>query len=311
MYEKFWKGTGKEEDYRESYNPYIGNRESGSLSIKYVSISEFKRERGLFYADKSREEQRMGASEGRDVFVVPEYQGIIRVNGNLEHIGETAPKKLQMKNCVILKSSWLRYAPDISEKAFEITPNICAYTQLAHFLLNPASGRPTKFICKVKTSPDAIFQCLLKDYPDLKMEDGLTSEMIGNLGREKKRSVYSYDFHEKCFFKLVTSDKSNNYCPITFYRGNGHMYLIDSKDATKSIVERNKSENIQVSSRQQEKKKDELEVIQSVDFNGIYLDGVECIELQKGYYLLNRYSICYDVIQFIKNYKERMVQLFQ
>ena len=297
-YNKFL-GVNGDLGFRDQYSPATPGYG------KYVNFSEFKKELGLFYEDKEKADHKEVDSDLTPVFVAPEFQGIIRVNKNLESIQETTSKKLPMKNGVILKNSWLRYAKDISEKAYEITPNICAYTQLSFFLLNPTSGRPTKFIDGVKTSPDAIFKFLVKFYPNLKTEDGITSEMVGKIGEETKRSVYSYDFNENCFFKVVNPAKTNNYCPIVFYRGNGHMYLIDSKEATKSIVERNKSENSSFVSQKEDKtKKEELEVKQSDDFNGIYLDGTECINLQKGYYLLNRHSICYDVINFIKYYRE-------
>ena len=173
-------------------------------------------------------------------FIVVENFGIVKVNTGVENISNILPIFLMMQNSVILKDCWLRYAKDISSKAFEATENRCVYHQLAHFLLNPTSGKPTKFIDGNRMSEEALYKFLCKTYPSLKMDDGVSTFMVDLIGRETKRNVYAYDFNDQCFFRSV-NNTDRNYCPIIFYRGNGHMYLIDTKEAFRSVVERNKA----------------------------------------------------------------------
>jgi nucleoside-triphosphatase THEP1 len=240
-----------------------------------------------------------------DRIEVIEPLNIIKVNSGLEYLGQTAPVNALMRNGVILKDCWLRYAKDISSKAFEETENKCVYNQLAHFLLNPTSGRPTKFIDGQRVSEEALYKFLLKSFPDLKMDEGVSTFMVDLIGREAKRNVYAYDFTDQCFFRSVNST-DRNYCPIIFYRGNGHMYLIDSKEAFKSVVERNKVTETFMSQKTEgvEKQKKEAAVVKHIDdFDGIKCDLGDCDQLEAGVYLLNRYSICDDVIKFIDHYR--------
>jgi len=44
---------------------------------------------------------------------------------------------------IIIKNTWLKYGQGIYKKAFKNSNNKCVYC-----LLNPQSGRPTKFISK-------------------------------------------------------------------------------------------------------------------------------------------------------------------
>jgi hypothetical protein len=67
------------------------------------------------------------------------------------------PKMKQlMKKGYILRNDWLKYSAGIANYAYDETEDRCVYYQLEKFLLNPPSGRPTKFINKMKTSQDAL-----------------------------------------------------------------------------------------------------------------------------------------------------------
>jgi hypothetical protein len=239
-------------------------------------------------------------------YIVVENFGIIKVNDGLESIGETSPIYMMMMNNVIVKDCWLRYANDISSKAFEPTNNICVYYQLANFLLNPTSGQPTKFIDKLHVSEEALYKFLLKRYPSLKMDEGVSTAMVDLIGKETKRNVYAYDFNDQCFFRSINST-GRNYCPIIFYRGNGHMYLINTKEAFKSVVERNKvNEPSIVNARKIDDDKESTTetIVKHIEgFDGITCSLGQCDQLESGVYLMNRFSICKDVVKFIAHYR--------
>jgi 5-methylcytosine-specific restriction endonuclease McrA/nucleoside-triphosphatase THEP1 len=242
--------------------------------------------------------------ESYGYFTVIENLGIIKVNQGLEKLGETTPIDMMMTNSIILKDCWLRYAKDISSKAYDQTDKVCVYYQLANFLLNPTSGKPTKFIDRQRVSEEAIYNFLKKTFPDLKMQDGVSTAMIDMIAKETKRNVYAYDFNDKLFFKNSENSTDRNYCPIIFYRGNGHMYLINTKEAFKSIVERNKMNDTTISTHnveEKQKEQKEITVKHMTSFDGITCDSEECLDLEGGVYLLNRYSICNDVIKFIQH----------
>ena len=236
--------------------------------------------------------------------VVTEPEGVIKVNQGLEELGKTTKFSMMMRNSVILKDCWLRYANDISSKAYDKTENICVYYQLAHFLLNPTSGRPTEFINKERVSEESIYNFLKKSFPSLQMKDGVSTEMVDLIGRETQRNVYAYDFSDKCFFNSTENNKNRHYCPIIYYMGNGHMYLINTKPAFKSIIERNKANETTILNHNIEVKPKETKnvIVKHITvFDGITCDSESCYELEKGVYLLKRKSICNDVIKFIEH----------
>jgi len=281
---------------------YTATKPNEKARGKFVDIDSFKKilheESGYLVSDS--------IGDGY-VHVDPTDWEVIMEDPSIKQIGKTQTQKIPMKNASILKNSWLKYAVHIAEYAYDETTDICVYHQLSKFLLDPSSGLPTKFIDKQRVSPEAIFNFLRKNHPDLKMNEGVTTMMVEAIARATKRSLYAYDFNERCFWKSLTETRNSNYCPIVFYIGNGHMYLIDSKEATKSIVERNKAENssfVSLAKPNESDKKEPPIVHQSEIFDGITLDGRECSLLPKGIYLLNRHSICNDVISFIKHYKD-------
>jgi DNA replication protein DnaC len=289
----------KIENIKEQRYEYTTIQPNENSKGKFVDINTFAR---LFLEEIYAYEDSSG--EG---YAIPKVVDIIREDPSIKQIGKTQTQNIPMKNAGILKNSWLNYADHIAEYAYDETPDICVYHQLSKFLLDPPSGLPTKFIDKQRVSPEAIFNFLRTNHPDLKMNEGVTTMMVEAIARATKRSLYAYDFNERCFWKSLTETRNSNYCPIVFYIGNGHMYLIDSKDATKSIVERNKAENssfVSLAKQNESDKKEPPIVHQSKIFDGITLDGRECSLLPKGIYLLNRHSICNDVISFIKHYKD-------
>jgi 5-methylcytosine-specific restriction protein A len=281
------------------YNKKIPNTVTKNTPVTFREIDDF-----LYGYIQDIEYHEISEHASFEVF---EPIRIQKVNQGLGT--QTRPENLLMKNATILKNSWLHYANSISPKAYEQTDNICVYAQLSHFLLNPTSGLPNKFINRKKVSPEAIYNFLQTRIPDLQFTHGVSSKMVGIIGEETNRSVYAYDFNEKCFFRHITTTRNSNYCPILFYRANGHMYLIDSKEATKSVVEKNKADtSVTIKTVPEEPKKNEVVLIYPADhdtvFDGVKLNGRECKSLSQGVYLLNRYSICTDVIKFIKHYKD-------
>lgn len=245
-------------------------------------------------------------------YEILESEGIIRVNAGLTAT-QTSQVLIPMKKGVIIKNTWLKYAESIATTAYDVTDDICVYHQLSNYFLNPPSGRPSPVIDGEKMSPENLYKFLLKQFPcKFAMTDGVHTNMVSLIAKETKRSLYAYDFEEQCFFKQVTSVKNSNYCPIVYYMANGHMYLLDTKEAIKSVIERSKSENKAVvsQSKKEESKKDKKEEIQvftygsEMDFNGIELGGVNCKQLPKGVHIVNTSGIILETVSFIKNFLE-------
>jgi hypothetical protein len=249
---------------------------------------------------------------GKMMFVITEAEGIIRVNEGLPAT-QTDKVLIPMKKGVIIKNTWLKYAESIAKTAYDVTDDICVYHQLSNYFLNPPSGRPSPVIDGEKMSPENLYNFLLKQFPcKFAMTDGVHTNMIATIAAATKRSLYAYDFEEQCFFKQVTSVKNSNYCPIVYYMANGHMYLLDTKEAIKSVIERSKSANKAVVSQEkkEESKKDKKDEIQvytygsEMDFNGIELGGVNCKQLPKGVHIVNKSGIILETVSFIKNFLE-------
>lgn len=247
---------------------------------------------------------------GKPYYEVLEAEGIIKVNDDI-NATQTEKANIPMKRGVIVKNTWLKYAEDIASTAYDLTDDICVYHQLSKYFLNPPSGRPSPIIDGGKMSPESLYKFLSKQFPcSLKMTDGVHTNMVAMIARELKRSVYAYDFEEKCFFKQITTVKNSNYCPIVFYMANGHMYLLNTKEAIKSVIERNKNENKAVVSQESKNdktnKKEEVKVFTYSDFsfNGTDLDGVNCKQLEKGVHIINTSGIIFQTVSFIQNFLE-------
>jgi len=68
------------------------------------------------------------------------------------------PRERQpMTRSFVLRNDWLKHGRGIAEYAYENSEGKCVYHQLTQFLLNPPTGNPTKFICKRRTSEEALF----------------------------------------------------------------------------------------------------------------------------------------------------------
>jgi len=243
------------------------------------------------------------------------YEENVPVTNQGSSVGESS---MMMQAGVILTQNWLKYAEHICEKAYQETNNRCVYHQLSSFFLESTCGKPTKRINHEPMSPDAIYRFLLGFYPDLKMDAGVNSEMVALIAKQTKRNVYAFNRDEKCFFRMVNETQCN-YSPIIYYMMNAHMYLIDNKEATKSVVERvNAEEKIHCDMKNKNKKekkqqKEEQDAVVEIKYMKSF-DGVTCVfgdedggkdvsidgeDMEGGYFILPRWSMCKDVIKFI------------
>ena len=122
--------------------------------------------------------------------------------------------KQMMKRSYVLKNDWLYYAKNIADYAYDHTDDTCVYHQLTKYLLEPPTGRPTKFITGEKTSPTAIYNFLKSrttefDYPNFNsIQDGVSTEQVGQLCREVKRNLYVYDEDDKCFYSELNNNEN-------------------------------------------------------------------------------------------------------
>lgn len=235
---------------------------------------------------------------------------------NTYHIVDNSnlPSRNQNLQMMKLASSickeWLQYAKDISKTAFDETNNECVYYQLSKFLNNPPTNRPQKNIdqkLNLKTDKEGLFKFFSKvanenkeDYPDFNIKSGVSTDMIIKLCMKLERSCYAYDEDDKCFNKYVIKNK--NYCPIAFYKFNGHMFLIDNPKAFKRIAETNKQADkicLITSMIDKEDKNDnelQTEYLQSFDVSNAK-------NYESKFYVINKHSIIEEFIQYIKLYK--------
>lgn len=217
--------------------------------------------------------------------------------------------KRMMKNAFILKNDWLKYAESISPEAYKNTNGECVYYQLEKFLLTPPAGNPTKFLFGKRINKDTLFNYFNSNYDaedrdSFNIKSGVNVEMLAKLCKDLKRNIYVYDNKDNCFFNNISFD-SKNYCPLTFYSTNGHFYLINDKEATKSIAESNKiqSKKIKSSMIKEENTKGE-ETPEHQDITQIeYFDIENALNIETGIYLLQQSNLSEEVIQFITEYK--------
>ena len=73
---------------------------------------------------------------------------------------------------------------------------------------------PASFVLSVLI----IFTILLPNF----VRSGVSTEMVIELCKTLGRSCYAYNGNNKCFAKYVYHNK--NYCPIAFYKYNGHLF---------------------------------------------------------------------------------------
>ena len=212
---------------------------------------------------------------------------------------------------IILSKEWLQYAKGVSQKAYEETDDQCCYYQLSHILNNAPIGRNQEFIGhrgkKQKTNPEGIFQLFQhfandkpEIYPDFNMKSGVSTEMVIHLCEILGRSCYAYNGDNKCFAKYIKAN--SNYCPIAFYKYNGHMFLIDDKKYFKNIAESNKP-NIKIITSLVEN-----EVKENVD-SSLQTEYIENFDVSKAkqmeskLYILNKSQIFEEYKEYILTYK--------
>jgi hypothetical protein len=241
-----------------------------------------------------------------------DYKQVKVIDSKIEYFDKKklkpkAPENIMMKEGYILKNDWLRYSKGICEKAFEETENKCVYYQLSNFLLNCPTGRPTKFVDGKKMSEDALFEFFFNNCDEISADDkdftkysGVSTAMIGKLCKSIKRNLYAYDEDDKMFYSVNNFD-SKNYCPICFYKLNGHFYLLDDPSCFKSIGESNKKDKKIISECIDEKEENKIELI--VEFLNEF-DVNNALELNGGsIYLLSQSNLNKEVIDFIRTYK--------
>ena len=173
-----------------------------------------------------------------------EYMNVPEVARNRRN-----PAQHLMRCSYVLRNNWLKYSHGIADYAYHATDNACVYYQMTKFLLDPPTGRPTQFVLKHRTSENALFRffrqyirdhSLERVYPDFTMTTGVSAELLAGLCEEIGRNMYAYDADNKLFHSVLTHS-SKHYCPVVFYKMNGHCYLINDKRVIRSVAENNKN----------------------------------------------------------------------
>ena len=217
--------------------------------------------------------------------------------------------KQPMKRSFVLRNDWLTYSHGISKLAYDDAEGKCVYYQLSHFLLNPPTGNPTKFINKRRTSEEALFYFfqefvvlsgLCDDYPDFDINYGVSAEMIEALCKSIKRNMYAYDDENKIFLS-VTSFPSKNYCPLVFYKLHGHCYLIDDPSVFKSVAESNKQIGNKIISSTIQSNNDIEHSLNVTRLESFDISNAK--NLQEGVYLIMKSNLDAEIVDFIKMYK--------
>jgi hypothetical protein len=215
-------------------------------------------------------------------------------------------KKIMMKDAIVLKREWLSFSENIAEKAYEETDGKCVYNQLVDYLINPPSGRPTKFVNGKKVSEEGLFQYFNSivnddDYPDFNIHSGVSTEMLERLANEIGRSLYAFDRNSKLFSSVVIPNKK--YSPIVYYQIDGHMFLINDPSVFNSISksalnEKKLVSNIILDRHEEEKKnqKTELPVIHT----GWEIDYAK--EYDSGIYLLQKSNVFDEFMSYMNKY---------
>lgn len=112
-----------------------------------------------------------------------------------------------------------------------------------------------------KVSPEAILRMakwLVNDrpekfrnphmYKDLKMEDGLTPEIVREICNYKKLSCYILDENDTAFISHIVV-KDNRYSPIVLYAINGHAYIVNDPVAIASINQPRRNLSAKIASK--------------------------------------------------------------
>lgn len=218
--------------------------------------------------------------------------------------------QLMKAGSIILSKEWLQYAKGVSEKAFDETENKCCYHQLSYILNNAPSGKNQQYIGhrgkNQKTDPNGIYMLFEKYartkseiYPEFSMSSGVSTEMIIHLCETLGRSCYAYNGDDKCFAKYIHTN--SNYCPIAFYKYNGHMFLIDERSMFKNIAESNKPNIKIITSLVEKETKENKDVTLETEFiEEVNIKTVK--ELPSRFYVINKSQIMDEFKEYILTY---------
>jgi hypothetical protein len=212
-----------------------------------------------------------------------------------------------MRRAFVLCNGWLKKGHGIAKYAYDSTDGMCVYHQLTKLLLDPPTHRPTKFVNRVRTSEEALFQFFREfahhhheDYPNFTMESGVSTEMIASLCKEIGRNMYAYDDDNKIFHS-VTDFTSGHYCPIVFYKLHGHCYVIDDPSVIRSVAEENKKtgHKIITTTVVEETKQANQVIVHHLES----FDITQAKEMKEGLYLVKQSHFDGEIFNFIKLHK--------
>ena len=213
-----------------------------------------------------------------------------------------------MKRSYVLRNDWLTFSHGIAQYAYDKTDGTCVYHQLNKFLLDPPTGRPSKYINYEPTSEESLFEffnnyvCTIDEkkehYPNFDKHYGVSIEMIEFLCKRLKRNMYAYDSDQKLLHSVTAFD-SKNVCPIVFYKIHGHFYIIDDPSVIRSNAEQNKKTGNKIISTTLEEVKEETNaMVHHIEKFNI----ADAATLEKGIYLLKQSNLDNEVIEFIETH---------
>lgn len=217
----------------------------------------------------------------------------------------------RMRRAFVLENNWLNYAYGIADYALHNHNDRCVYNQLVEFLLKPPSNKPNEFIYFTKdkrqpVSEESLFKFFCEKikeknlenaYPDFTIDFGVSPELVGFLCESLKRNMYVYDDDDKMFYSITTSD-SKNYCPIIYYKMNGHMFIITDKNVIRSVAESNKTTTRIITTTIEEKKEENTINLPITQLE--YYDVAKSNEMTEGIYLVNKSNLDDEVNEFVK-----------
>lgn len=281
--------------------PYIVNKTVGPFTINEDEKTE---EQIIFFIETLPEFK----NPSNMIVKILSYKIVVMDTKILNGTYKKPKSKVMMKNAFILKNDWLKYAENIADIAYKNTEGECVYSQLEQFLKCPPAGNPTKFLNGQRINKDVLFNYFnsindKEDTAEFNIKTGVNCEMLGKLCRDLKRNMYAYNENDKCFYSITCND-SKNYCPLTFYCMEDHFYLINDKEATKSIAESNKKEVKKIKSSMIENEKDEKEEIKINHIETLQIENIK--QMNEGYYLLQQSNLSEEVIKYIISYGEQV-----
>ena len=300
-----------EKEYKENGNPSGRIYNESSRHIDIIMARDIDELDHIFYQSYGTHAMSYEDSEAIVTCTNATYE--VFNKEKWEKLARTELLQFMTTGNIIIARTWLQYAKAVSEKAFEKTDGKCVYHQLSYILNNPPTGIPQQYIGHrrkgQKTNPEGLFEFFRNfagrssDYSNFTMESGVSTEMVIELCKTLGRSCYAYNSDNKCFAKHVHHNK--NYCPIAFYKYNGHMFIIEDKDAFKSIAESNKQCFKIITSLVREDKGEALfspEGLKNIHYIGKW-DVSKAYEMKAGIYIVNQSNLLEEYLQFIILFK--------